>query len=122
VVPIGEDLVAALREHRKEQAAQRLALGLGGGDLVFRWPDGSRRMPESFTRHFVADQKGLGLPRLTLHGCRHTFASNLIDLGVGPSIIKELMGHSDVRLLNIYGHAHEASRTEAAAAPSRALA
>jgi integrase len=33
---------------------------------------------------------------ITLHECRHTFASLLIDAGVNPKAIQEFMGHATI--------------------------
>ena len=46
--------VAALREHRKRQAAERLQMGSGwtDADLVFCQVDGAMIHPERFTRGF----------------------------------------------------------------------
>lgn len=37
------------------------------------------------------------LQPITLHKCRHTFASLLIDAGVNPKAIQEFMGHATIR-------------------------
>lgn len=45
------------------------------------------------------------LPSLTLHGCRHTFASLLIDTGANAKAIQQVMGHSKIQTtFDIYGH------------------
>jgi integrase len=50
--------------------------------------------------------RGLGLMTLmTMHECRHTFASLLIDTGANPKAIQEVMGHSKSQTtFDIYGH------------------
>jgi integrase len=45
------------------------------------------------------------LNSITLHECRHTFASLLIDAGENPKAIQEVMGHSKIQTtFDIYGH------------------
>jgi integrase len=45
------------------------------------------------------------LTLLTLHECRHTFASLLIDTGANPKAIQMVMGHSKIQTtLDVYGH------------------
>lgn len=45
------------------------------------------------------------LTLLTLHECRHTFASLLIDTGANPKAIQEVMGHSKIQTtFDVYGH------------------
>jgi integrase len=45
------------------------------------------------------------LTLLTMHECRHTFASLLIETGANPKAIQEVMGHSKIQTtLDVYGH------------------
>jgi integrase len=45
------------------------------------------------------------LTLLTMHECRHTFASILIDTGANPKAIQEVMGHSKIQTTyDVYGH------------------
>jgi integrase len=45
------------------------------------------------------------LTLLTMHECRHTFASLLIDTGANPKAIQQVMGHSKVQTtFDVYGH------------------
>jgi integrase len=37
-----------------------------------------------------------GLPRITLHGVRHSYATVAMDAGVNPKIVSERIGHSNV--------------------------
>jgi Phage integrase family len=42
---------------------------------------------------------------ITLHECRHTFASLLIDSGANPKAIQNFMGHSKMQTtFDVYGH------------------
>lgn len=49
--------------------------------------------------------KKLDIPRITVHGLRHTFASVQIAQGIEPKALQLQMGHSDIKItLNIYAH------------------
>jgi site-specific recombinase XerD len=50
-----------------------------------------------------------------LHTLRRTFASWLANVGVNPFHLKELMGHSDLKLTERYSHLSESALKEAAA-------
>ncbi len=53
------------------------------------------------------------LKPLTLHDCRHTFASLLIDGETNPKAIQECMGHSKIQTtFDIYGHLLPGGRDE----------
>jgi integrase len=65
----------------------------------------------------VAEREG-GNPELlqpiTLHECRHTFASLLIDAGVNPKAIQEFMGHATIEeTFSRYGHLMPGTRNQA---------
>lgn len=50
---------------------------------------------------------------ITLHECRHTFASLLIDAGANPKAIQTFMGHSKIQTtFDIYGHLLPGSHDE----------
>lgn len=48
-----------------------------------------------------------GLPQITFHACRHTFASRCVEIGIDVKTISKLLGHSNVNLtLNRYVHSN----------------
>jgi integrase len=53
------------------------------------------------------------LDPITLHECRHTFASLLIDAGTNPKSIQEYMGHATIAVtFDVYGHLMPGNRDE----------
>jgi integrase len=51
---------------------------------------------------------------ITLHECRHTFASLLIDAGVNPKAVQEFMGHATIEeTFSRYGHLMPGARDQA---------
>ena len=66
--------VAALRAHRKRQAAETLALGPAyrDGEFVFAREDGEPLHPDTFSKWFTDAVAGLDVSPITLHGLRHT--------------------------------------------------
>ncbi len=53
------------------------------------------------------------LAPITLHECRHTFASLLIDAGANPKAIQTFMGHSKIQTtFDTYGHLLPGSHDE----------
>ncbi len=125
-ITLPASIVTELRAHKKRQAEQRLAAGLGrdaDGSLVFRQPDGEPLLPNSIStewRRLVAD---LGLPKVSLHAWRHTHASQLIASGMDILTISRRLGHAKPSItLDIYGHLFSASDDKAAAVFERAYA
>ncbi len=56
-----------------------------------------------------------GLQRITLHECRHTFASLMIAAGVNAKALSTYMGHAGISItLDRYGHLMPGSESQAA--------
>jgi integrase len=55
-----------------------------------------------------------GLPVLTLHGCRHAYASFGIAAGLNAKTLSIYMGHATIAItLNLYGHLMPGAEDEA---------
>jgi integrase len=109
--------VAALKAHRKRQAAERLAWAGAYTDsgLVFTREDGTLIDPRWLTKQFTHLAKAAGLPRLSLHGLRHSYASNALRAGVPVEVVSGRIGHAQVSTtLDIYVSTHQAQDAEAA--------
>jgi integrase len=117
VISLDPATVAALREHRKRQAAERLLVGAGwrDHDLVFCRVEGTPLHPERFSARFVDKARLLGLPRIRLHDLRHTWASLALAAGVHPKIVQERLGHANISItLDIYSHVTAGLHSDAA--------
>src|SRR5512133_136433 len=56
------------------------------------------------------------VPRITLHGLRHTWASLALSAGVSPKIVSERLGHASVSFtLDVYSHVLPGLQEDAAA-------
>jgi integrase len=106
-VTLDSGTVTALREHRKQQAAERLLMGAGwtDNDLVFCHPDGAMVHPERFSRGFTEAVCRLGLPRIRLHDLRHGWATLALQAGIHPKVVQERLGHANIGItLDTYSH------------------
>jgi integrase len=85
-------------------------------NLVF--PNGSGNPINSsnlYNRVYLPAIEKAGIPRLTFHSLRHTFASVLIDQGENIKYIQAQLGHSKASTtLDIYGHLMKTENPEAA--------
>jgi len=109
--------VAALREHRQNQLAERLLMGAGftDHDLVFCRPDGGPLHPERFSRTFAIEAARAGLPPIRCHDIRHTWARLALSAGEHPKVVQERLGHANVSItLDVYSHVTEGLHGEAA--------
>lgn len=116
-VALDRATVAVLRSHKAAQATERLAWGEAYADrgLVFAREDGSPYRPEYVTRHFLQLAKDAGLPRIVLHGLRHTHATHALAAGVDMVVVSRRLGHSSLSLTaDTYTHVLPEVQREAA--------
>jgi integrase len=117
--------VAELRAHRVRQAEERLALGLGKpgrGDLVFTDRLGAPIKPDSFSQFFDRRVTRLGLPKIRLHGLRHTHATLLLASGANVKTVSSRLGHASVAFtLDTYAGALPELEEQAATAAAVGL-
>ncbi|HWG60271.1 MAG TPA: site-specific integrase [Streptosporangiaceae bacterium] len=121
-LPLDDDLAAALTALRKAQAAEKLAAGpaYGPGEYVACDEAGEAVSPEWLSDEFERLVKGAGVPRLTLHGCRHTGLSLMEKNGVPISVISLWAGHASPEFTyRVYVHANAGDLTAARDALSR---
>ena len=101
-------LIKAPRQHQEHQALEREALGEEWQDqgLVFPSERGTLIEPRNIVRSFKRLLKRAGLPESTrFHDLRHSCATLLIAQGVHLSVIREILGHSQISVTaDIYGH------------------
>jgi len=99
--------VRYLREHRKRQNAERLALGDAWREhcLVFASSVGTPIEPRNVNRRSDELRAKAGLDWLRLHDLRHGCASFLLAQGVPARAIMEVLGHSEIGVtINTYAH------------------
>ncbi len=82
-------------------------------DLVF-CNDGQPLSPTSVSASFIRGAKKAGY-EIRFHDLRHSYATQLAEMGVNPKVVQELLGHHDVAFtLNSYTHAFQGAHEEVA--------
>jgi integrase len=100
---------AVLRGHLEQQWLRG-----GDGQLVFG-DNGQPFAPTRITARARAAWKMAGLDRITLHECRHTYASFAIAAGVNAKALSTYMGHANISItMDRYGHLMPGNEAEAA--------
>lgn len=97
-IPLDADLIALLRLHR------------GEGDEIL--PGATAwKLADALDRALIR----AGLPRVTLHGLRHSMASVAAGDGVPVKVLQSLMGHAHYQTTaDIYAHVNQQPLIEAA--------
>lgn len=100
VIALDKTTIAALREHRLRQQAERDAAGRRWTETgyVFTTRTGKPVAPDLMTRLFRTLVAGSGLPPVTLHGLRHGAATLALAAGADLKIVQDQLGHSTVVL------------------------
>jgi integrase len=108
--------VEALKKHKVAQNQERLRQGCSWRDygLVFCSSVGTPMNPDNFVkRSYKPLLRRVGLPQLSFHDLRHTFASLMVP-NEHPKIVQEMLGHSRISTtLDIYSHLSQDMQEEA---------
>ena len=127
-VPLTESTLRALREHRRKQAAEQLALGKYWADgcepdLIFTTSVGTYlRQSNLHRRHFKPALTAAKLPDMRMYDLRHSAATILLALGENPKIVQERLGHSSITLtMDTYSHVLEGMQQQATLRLAEAL-
>lgn len=103
-------LLAVLRDYLDEH---KMSTGRDGEDLAFGREADRPFIPSTIRNRARTAWREAGCDPITLHECRHTFASLLIDAGANPKAVQEFMGHSTITMtFDQYGHLMPGSRVE----------
>jgi len=116
----GKNRPVFLADRIKTMLAKRCPENIQATSLVFPGREGKKivQISDSFNR--AVDKLNLNegvvdrLMKVTFHTLRHTFASWLAMDGINPFHLKELLGHSDLKLTERYSHLSVSSLRDAA--------
>jgi integrase len=107
-VPLPVACVEALREHKRRQFRERSDAWPDWEDygLVFPSRRGTLMEPDNLRRSWSVIRTAASLPGVRFHDLRHTCVTLLLDLGVPPHVVREIVGHSAIEVtMTIYAHA-----------------
>jgi integrase len=95
-------VITALREHRRAMSAERLQPSTGH---VFTTTTGRPVEPQALHRWYKSALRRAGLPDTRFHDLRHSVATILLEAGVHPRVVMEILGHSQISItLDTYSH------------------
>ncbi len=98
-VPVADRLLAELARWRSRTAYDSPSA------LVFAHPLSGRPLDRSkLTRRFKEACAQAGVPVITFHELRHTFATTMAAKGVPLRKLQEWLGHADIKTTQIYMH------------------
>ena len=99
VIPINDTLYQILSERLPK------ILSINESEYVFPNSNGFRFSPFFISKKFKrAVRKSILNDKIHFHSLRHSFISNLIQRGCSIYVAKELAGHSQISVTEIYAH------------------
>jgi integrase/recombinase XerC len=104
IVPLGRQAVAALKIYLPCRAAWLAPRA--GGDLqaMFVSRRGRRLEPRGVRRLLARRELSTGIPPVSPHALRHSFATHLLGEGADLRSIQEMLGHESIRTTQRYAH------------------
>ncbi len=106
-IKLGEGVLHALRKHKDSQSSE---IALAGDtwknhSLIFPNKVGNPLNPSNLRVDFNRVILEAGLPKIRFHDLRHTAASIMLNNGIAPIVVSNILGHSKPSVtMDIYGH------------------
>ncbi len=104
VAPVGE---AAENWTSRYLAEVRPAMAKGRHDVVFVNYRGLGLTRQGFWKLLKNYGSGVGIPGLSPHVLRHSFATHLLEHGADLRAVQVMLGHANITATQIYTHIHE---------------
>lgn len=117
VLPMPDELTAALRRARRRQNEAKLQMGSSwpNSGLVVVDDLGNPPYPTTLTVAWATALENAGLPHVRLHDARHSCATLMHLDGVPAVVIAAWLGHTDARFtLATYAHSNNDALADAA--------
>ncbi len=111
-----------LAEHREKQRLEAaVAKRWRDHGLIFPSRAGTPTTYRNLLRHYQTLTEKAGVPRINLHGLRHTYTTQALRV-LPPKVVAEVLGHADVQLtLQVYQQLREDDKKRAAIGLSELL-
>ncbi|WP_052663815.1 tyrosine-type recombinase/integrase [Psychromicrobium lacuslunae] len=129
-ISLPQPIVKAFRKHIKAQQKRHLELGgysqfeyEGGApyDLVFCKDNGRPLEASADNKAWKAFLRSANVPEARLHDARHTAATTLLLMGVDGRVVMDILGWSQISMLNRYQHIISEMKQRASDAMTEAL-
>ena len=115
-LPLPSVVVDALRGLRAQKRKDCFALGHAWSDdaFVFTTSIGTPVDPANDRKAWFSLLDRAGLPRIKLHGARHTAATLLLHNNINLKVVSEILGHSSISTTaDIYAHPSQGAMRDA---------
>lgn len=113
---LGNTAIEKLKEHRKLQKIEvAFHPNWEENNLIFPNTEGKMYNPHTISSQHQQLMKKLGFKNVRFHDLRHTAATLMLQQGVHPRTVQEILGHSSISTtLGTYSHVTPRMREDAA--------
>jgi integrase len=102
-VKTGKAATIALSDRCRAAVVEALSQAITSSEYVFTTENGKPYSESTLRRYFAIAKRLAGISRrCRLNDLRHTFASNLINDGIPSIVVRDALGHADVRMTQRY--------------------
>lgn len=117
-IKISNALLEILERHNKRKELNKSIIGNAykttGNDFICCEADGSLVDPSNYSKRFSKVLQDNNLPAIRFHDLRHSWATNMIRLGIPVNTVSKMLGHSSpVVTLTVYAHVLDEMQDEA---------
>jgi integrase len=123
-LPLPAEVVGLLRNAKKQQTQERLAIGPGYGSAEYVASDetGQPYHPNLLTFRWAQMLDDLHIPRVRLHDARHSCATLMHLRGVPIAVIAAWLGHASAAFtMSVYAHSQDDALKAAASSFGRVV-
>lgn len=103
-IPLTNEAIDILKEQKKKLRSLKV-MHIEWADMVFLNQEGVPVKNNSYDAQLSRCCKKAGLPGISMHILRHTFATRCIEAGMKPKTLQMILGHSSIAItMNLYVH------------------
>ena len=118
-IPLSHDAMSIIKRMKKEIVSDQELESLDEDSIVSSeqylfYNTKTKTHQKDIKRFWASVCKKASIKNATIHDLRHTFASVLVNNGVGLEVIGKLVGHSNIRTTQRYSHLADKALKEAA--------
>jgi integrase len=117
-IPLSHDAMSIIKRMKKEIVSDQELESLDEDSIVSSeqylfYNTKTKTHQKDIKRFWASVCKKASIKNATIHDLRHTFASVLVNNGVGLEVIGKLVGHSNIRTTQRYSHLADKALKEA---------
>jgi len=103
-VPLTEEALRILKGVKEKRSGLDV-IPMQYHDTVFLSKNGIPILPTTYNNALRSICKRTGIPQISMHILRHTFATRCIEAGMQPKTLQEILGHASIEMtMDIYVH------------------